>query len=874
MHEPALERAIQARWDAWLRERNGRGTAAMLWMGLFLYPAFGVVDWLNAPDALGPLWSLRAVIVVVTLALMRVRQTEAFQRHQDFWAAAYLVFGGTGISLMTVYMGGLASPYYAGLNLLVAASGLLFVWPARVVVPTHLGIATTYLALNVALGERVDVVAGVSNLFFLLATALIIAVGQVLNYAAARAQVEAQVVADHTRARLEEAHEKLKELDRFKSMFFANMTHELKTPLALILTPLEIALDGARDGMAALPRTSLEAMYRAGVKLLKLIDDLLDLSRIEESKLTLRLAEHDLAPWLRNLAQQVEPLAARKQLTLDLDIPAAGAPAWCDLDRLERVLVNLLSNALKFTPVDGHIAVRLKDDGDAWRIEVEDDGPGFPPEMADRLFERFFQVDMDSTRKFGGAGIGLALARELVELHGGTLTAASGPGRGALLVLRLQKGRPDLPSALVDAAPEPRLGLEDFARTLEERNRLRLLDIDTVTERRVVPRDPDERRHRHTILVVDDTPDVLRVIHLTLHEHFRILAAQDGAKGLELAVRHQPSVIVLDRMMPEIDGREVARRLRADPRTRHIPIVMLTARNSPQDRVEGVEAGVDRYLGKPFSAAELLATVRALAEQQEDTAAALLRQQMDSLEVVTAGLAHQVNNPLNYLRQALVVVGRDLNRLVEAGRGTAPPLSPGALAEIEQRVRRMMEAMEIGVQRIAATVDLMRRYARDGYSRTPQPYDVFAAAQDVVRLLRATAPPTARMEVRLDGDGRVMCVPDEMNQVLVNLVQNAVDALGDQPGEVRLRGWTEGDAVHLTVTDSGPGVPAELRTRIFAPFFSTKGPGHGMGMGLTICQRVVTAAGGTITLRGGEGEGAEFHLRLPGALRGPSAQAP
>src|SRR5438045_3263987 len=189
-------------------------------------------------------------------------------------------------------------------------------------------------------------------------------------------------------------------------------------------------------------------MFRSGLKLLKMIGDLLDLSRLEESKLRLKIAEQDLGEYLRGLVAQVQPLAERKGIDLRLSVPSERCAVWCDIERLERVFLNLLSNATKFTPPGGHVLVRLDDLGSSVLVMVQDDGPGFPPERAEQIFERFYQVDMGGTRRYGGTGIGLALAKEIVELHGGRIRAES--VGGARFTVGLLRDRDHFPAEVLD----------------------------------------------------------------------------------------------------------------------------------------------------------------------------------------------------------------------------------------------------------------------------------------------------------------------------------------------------------------------------------------------------------------------------------------
>src|SRR6186713_1876493 len=246
-------------------------------------------------------------------------------------------------------------------------------------------------------------------------------------------------------------------------------------------------------------------------------------------------------------------------------------------------------------------------------------------------------------------------------------------------------------------------------------------------------------------------------------------------------------------MMPEIDGFELTRRLRADPKTKHIPIVMLTARGDVQDRIAGLETGVNAYLAKPFSTKELVTTVRSLLNTQEVAADLLLSQKMDSLETIAAGLAHEILNPLNYLKNALETVKGDSARLLDIVKRTEAGST--ALTEADtlaKRSKRMFEVADTGVRRIVSTVDLMVRYSREGYSRATQTYDVFAAIRDVIAVVQPTAPPGVTITTDLQGNGFIDCVPEEFNQVLTNLIQNAVESLtNDGTGAVTVRGWND-----------------------------------------------------------------------------------
>ncbi len=874
---------IGERWVEYVRAQNRSGARVLLYIVLGLYPAFGILDYIIAritpdfPDArLYTLWASRAIVTACTLAMFPVVRSRFFDRHPSAVTSAYILLCAAGIDVMIVLMGGLESGYYAGLSLAMVAIGLLFLWPTRIVLFTHGAIVLSFVLPNLLLNTIRKPMDAVSNFFFLFATGVIASAGQVFAWRNQRKELANTILLERTKANLEEAHTKLKQLDAFKSTFFANITHELKTPLAMILSPLELMIDGELGKVTDSQKATLQTMLRSGMKLLKLINDLLDLTKLEESRIRLRASEQNLTEYLHGLVDQVQPLTQRKGISLAFTAPDAPVLLYCDLERLERVFINLLSNAAKFTPQEGHIAVALKlVDGGA-TVEVSDDGPGFPSDKAEQVFERFFQVDQSGTRRYGGTGIGLALAKELVELHGGRIWATSEIGEGATFTVFLRSGQGHLKADQLARQEETTTrvdskqrdsGLMDTSVEMSTRKDYRLLDIAEASERRVVERDFDENDRQWTVLIVEDNPDVIRVIHLSLRREFKVMAAPDGLKGFELAVKEQPNLIITDLMMPGIDGLELTKRLRAEPLTKYTPIIMLTARGGTDDRIAGIEQGVSAYLSKPFSAKELLSTARSLLNVQESQADLLMNQRMDSLETIAGGLAHEINNPLNYIKNSVARIKLDFaETLTLVQDAKVAPLQDAQAVKIDKlaaRFQKMIDTAESGVKRIAGTVELMGRYSREGYSRDLREHDVFRAAHDVVQVVLPATGRDVKVIENMPESGLIHCVPEEFNQVLSNLLQNAIEAVQEGTGEVQLFGSVTADFVELHVKDNGPGMPDAVKNKIFNPFFSTKGPGKGMGMGLTMTRRVVQSLGGTIAVQSEVGKGTEFTVRIP-----------
>jgi signal transduction histidine kinase len=869
--------SLEPRWQSWLTDHNRRMSWIVLTLIVVFYPLFGILDYLVAPrEWLWLLYGSRVVVTACTIAMFFLVRKPLFDRHGIVITSSYMTLVGLGIGVMVFVMGGHASAYTPGLILVSITAGTLFLWPPRVAFVTHSLLLGMFLLPNIANFEMERLQTGIINFFFLGTAIVVMIASQSLAYRSRRAQLADQINLETTTANLQQAHDELERLDKFKSQFFANITHELKTPLAMMLASLELMAGEDMGPLVDQQRATIESMFHNGLKLLRMIGDILDLSKLDESKVRLRIAERDLVAYLDGLVLQVSALTTRKGVSLELRCELDQCPIWYDSERMERVFVNLLSNAAKFTPEDGEIVVTLEDRGETVLVSVIDNGPGFPEDKAEALFGRFFQVDMGATRQYGGSGIGLSLAKEFVQLHGGRIWAESPPGEGARFFVELHKGRDHFDPSVLDrrAARKDVLGgrrssdqgLAEWTGLLSERDDYRLLQIADATERRVVARHPHQEKRRHAILVVDDTPDILRVVHLTLHDQFQVFTARDGLEGLAVAREVKPSLIITDLMMPGIDGHELIRRLRADPATKQTPIIMLSARGETSDRVAGLETGANSYLAKPFSTRELRGAVHALLEMQDLQAEVQLEHRMDALETLAAGLAHEFNNALNQIRPAMSMVDKDsrsLRGLVTELVEQPTPTQLERMAKLCDRIVRLHERAATGAERIAHTVTLMGHYASEGHERKPQPHDVYHSMREVIDIVRPPMGHEVEIKTSFQGSGVVPCVPEEIHQVLTNLLSNAYDAVPETGGVVEVDGRLVGTRLILSVADNGPGVPEAIRERVFHPFFTTKEPGRGTGLGLNISWRIAQRHGGTLELIRGPLPGACFELTLP-----------
>ncbi len=400
---------------------------------------------------------------------------------------------------------------------------------------------------------------------------------------------------------LEQQAKQLKELDQAKTRFFANISHEFRTPLTLILGPLKKMYQGNFSGDH---KSIYGVMIRNAQRLLRLINQLLDISKLEAGKMELKAAKGDLVHFMQLITANYTSLAAGKQIKYQFYHRQDTLEVWFDPDKMEKIMTNLLSNAFKFTPNGGEVTVYLGQQDDQAEIEVKDTGIGIPQEDLDKIFDRFHQVDATQTREQEGTGIGMTLVKELVELHQGTITVKSEVEKGTTFTLLFPLGKDHLlPGEIVEEAPELALELED---------------PEVVEVLRAAARDDaavEESDHPH-ILIAEDNPDMRTYIREALEGQFDLSEAQDGQEGWEKAQESQPDLIISDVMMPRMDGIELCEKLKTHELTSHIPVILLTAKADRSSRLQGLETGADDYLAKPFDEEELLVLISNRIEQR------------------------------------------------------------------------------------------------------------------------------------------------------------------------------------------------------------------------------------------------------------------
>lgn len=698
----------------------------------------------------------------------------------------------------------------------------------------------------------------------------------------ARLSEERRIQLETKNAELELLYKKIKEIDEQKSQFFANVSHELRTPLALILGPIErMASD---SNLTNDQKNQLAAIERHSKTLLKHVNDLLDIAKLEAGGMAVRYARFDVAHWLRRVASQFEFIAQQRSVTYRVTAPDTLV-VQADVEMLERILVNLLSNAFKFTPEGGEVDVALESEKDLFQIAVKDSGPGIHPDQQEMIFERFRQADGGATRTHGGTGLGLAIVKELVELQQGEVIVQSKLGFGAKFVVQLPAHAPD--GATIVGTSEMLRGVTHVAveATIQE--------LVPVTESSDVSVDVSQAAQRPKVLVVEDNRDMARFVADILQEHYHVVPAADGQEGLERALALLPDLIVTDVMMPRMSGDQLVAELRRNPVFAATPILLLTAKYDDALRIRMLRMGAQDYLTKPFQAAELVAragnliatkragdslrTTLALASSDLEALAKeiALRHRQLSVAFDAAQVAkEQAHRAAQVKGQFLAMVSHELRTPVSTIRMStqlldrlSPPAVPAWYAQVMERLRRATTQM-------ASLIEGLLEYTRVESGKIDlqiEPFDLQEIASDVIQAhgehgssgVDLVLEPATAGHLKIESDARLVRV------ILANLISNALKFTKE--GRVTVRIEATNDWHILEVQDTGIGINEADLPRIFEPFEQLEPVKRksipGVGLGLALVKQLVELLQGRIEIKSVPSQGSTFRVLLPSRLK-------
>jgi signal transduction histidine kinase len=639
-------------------------------------------------------------------------------------------------------------------------------------------------------------------------------------------------------------NDKLSQVDIAKTAFFSNISHEFRTPLTLMLGPLE---DCLADTTAALPdahRARLAMVHANALRLLKLVNALLDFSRLEAGRLRGRFAPVDLASLTRDLGGMFETAFDKAGLALVLDCPRSAAPIYVDTTMWEKIVPNLVSNAFKFT-ASGGVTVRVRESDTHAVLQVIDTGAGIPEGELGRIFDRFHRVAGAVGRTHEGAGIGLALVRELVELHGGRISVASELGSGTEFRVEIPKGHAHLPAdSVTHEASVARFDGEIGAHAIEA-SRWQGVPPPSTAAAEVT----DELFDQPLVLVVDDNPDLRAYMSGLLAAHYRVMTANDGLDALRVMRRVRPDIVLSDVMMPRMTGIELVRALRGVQDTVNLPVILLSARAGEEATIEGLDAGSDDYLTKPFTAQELLARVRSHLKLAQARArwTAELEAANRELDAFSYSVAHDLRAPLRKID------------------GFSDLLLKDAAQKLDDTARSQLRSVQGAAQRMGRLIDDLLRLATvaRGEPRRTR-FDLSVLVHRVAAQLQ-DAGGQRKVELRVQAGVVVDADPDLVQIILENLLGNAWKFTAKRGvAEIDFGSECVDGEVRYFVSDNGAGFDTAYASKLFGAFqrLHPEAEFPGTGVGLATVKRIVDRHGGRVWAVGEPGRGATFYFSL------------
>jgi signal transduction histidine kinase len=659
--------------------------------------------------------------------------------------------------------------------------------------------------------------------------------------------------------------EALAEIDRAKTAFFSNVSHEFRTPLTLMLGPLEDELAEQASPLPPARRERLQAAHRNSLRLLKLVNSLLDFSRIEAGRIQASYEAIDLAAYTAELASVFRSAIEKAGLSLAINCPALPSLVYVDREMWEKIVLNLISNAFKHT-FEGGIDVTLGWCDDHVELAVADSGVGIPGEAVPRVFERFHRVKGAKSRTHEGTGIGLALVQELALLHGGTVRVESVENKGSTFTVTIKTGTAHLPPDRVtvkrdmaSTATQAAAYLEEAlhwlpkAGTLPDAGYGSTHSVNLISSQDA-PRPAGTKRSR--ILWADDNADMREYVCRLLAGRYDVVAVPDGLTALAAAKAAPPHLILTDVMMPGLDGFGLLQELRNNASTKTIPVILLSARAGEESFVEGLDAGADDYLAKPFSARELLARVRThleLAQVRREWARELEQANRDleasnkELEAFSYSVSHDLRGPLTTLH------------------GFADLLLEKYAPHLDEQVQKYLCRINDAVTRMSCLIDDLLKLSKvNRHELRLSDVVLSSLVEEVLRELES-ATTNRNIEWRIDSLPVVHCDPGLMRQVFANLLSNAIkytrprDQAIIEVGEVHVGG----ERVYL-VRDNGVGFDMKSAAKLFTAFqrFHRAEDFEGTGIGLATVQRIIARHGGRIWAEAEVGKGTTFRFTL------------
>lgn len=835
-------------------------------LAIFFYLIGGaLLDYVFYEETFPELLNIRLIVCVLLIAIYVVQKLYGSAQGVSLYIEIlWPIIINASICWIIFINDGALSTYHAGLNVTLLGAMLLFLLTINgafwIVVFT---IIFYTLAIYQTMGNIPNEVL-VNNYYFLLLTGIIACVASYLN--------EKKRFTEYSlKFQLDERNRELAELDRIKSNFFANISHELRTPLTLIISPIEDLLR-SKQPFDRQVNQLLTTVKGNSYRLLKLVNDLLTVIRLDESSSYIKLKPMDVYPLLRGVVQSMKNLAEKQEIKLETNINFESAIIDGEVSALEKIFINLINNAIKFTPPNGVVTVSSHTNEDNVIITFKDTGIGIGKEDLPHIFDRFQQADSSTTRKYQGTGLGLALVKELTQSLNGEVKVTSELNKGTSI--RLFFPKVDQKETETSTLPEILLSQDDTPlETIHQKADYSLPLNEPNTEKLEPIFLTEAQKEQPKLLIVEDEPDLRRYLVNTLSSEYQVISAADGAVGMELVMKHAPDLVLLDLMLPKIDGLQLCKQIKSEKTLQFTKVILLTARIDEESKISALKNGADDFLTKPFSTIEVKTRltnlwksnqlersldkhnkelIKALEDLKAMESKLIHSEKLSAIGSLAAGLLHEVNNPLNYAITAVQMLQRD------------PEIKK------DEDLNEMVDDIFEGMERIRYIVKDLHTFAYPDTVDKTQPFLISKAIESALRFT-ASERKGITIENDVSGDLMVLGSTSHIVQVLINIITNAskalktkenptitINAIPAEPPEIK----DKTGRIVVTIRDNGTGIKEENIKRIFDPFFTTRDVGEGLGMGLSISYTIIKNHGSTIEVNSNVGEYTEFSFDL------------
>lgn len=688
-------------------------------------------------------------------------------------------------------------------------------------------------------------------------------------------QVVTRLKVEEQKRELEDANQQLRQIDELKSSFIANVSHELRTPLTMILSPLEAVLQGRPKQTS--DQEFFSSIFRNGMRLLYLINNLLDFSQVASGKSIIHVRKTDLVKMLRLYGGIVESTCKIRGIEFEYRREMQSLILYIDREKIDKAIMNLVSNAIKFTGTGGRINVHLSEDDLYCRLELEDSGIGIPPDKIGKIFDRFYQADPGFSREFEGTGIGLSLVRDYILMHGGTISVSSirqtdsDGEHGTKFLIKIPKGKEHFEGRDdVEFLTDEEIS-EDFLDGRKSRWNLEELKITANDDAPNVPSSsagqttPESEK---TVLVVDDNFDMRNYLRDTLGTEYRVLTAADGEDGLKIARDQRPDLIIADVMMPRLNGYELLKEVKKDNTLRCTPVILLTALADQSEKIIGLEYGADDFLVKPFRLRELQARVKTqirIRELQSELLFNELRSKNEQIDNLYDNLFKV--GKLKNLGELSFTLVHDMGQPITALNLSLEDLKEGIKVLNRPDLQRALKIFDSSLTKLNDLTTLVNRYMQ-GDSIASDRLNLNVIIADMIRLLQ--------MLVRKQGITIITeldpALPPiagnkmHVEQVLMNLSMNSIKALRDCPTrELRISTRSKtAERAELEISDSGCGLDEKLKEKLETILHSDAVISEKFGFGYLILRRLaLESMGCDINLRSAPGRGLSVTMTFP-----------